>query len=285
LNRLQQMDLIIGPLHSTAFGQVAELLPNDRPPLVSPLSRNLDLERLKAGDTQVLSDVRAELYAIIDFISSQDTIIKPIVLGSARRSHHDFLISSLNQDTISFPEPLEGVVMLEDEYLEVLKARLLSEGRNVLVLPVSDRPTITDLMAKLTTTEMKEYDIMLIGLSDLMRYDNLELAVLERLQLSIPLGRHVDWNDKAIQQLTLQFADEFATTPGPQAYGLQAYDLVRYYVRGVMEYGQAFMTNQERFKQYGLQTGFELERAPNGAYRNSYCRMYRYAEGELIPFQ
>lgn len=285
LKRLTSMDLIIGPLHSAAFSEIARRLPHDRPPLVSPLSRNLVMEELKAGDTQVLTDIQAELEAIVGFILAEDSILNPIVLGSPRKSHHEFLLSRLNEDTMRFQSPLGGAVLLEDEYLEVLKTRLSADSKNVIILPILDRPVITDLMAKLTTTEMKEYDFMLIGLSDLMRYENLDLSVLERLHLVIPMGRNVDWNDKAIQQLTLRFADDFATTPGPQGYGLQAYDLIRYYVRGVMEYGQAFMTNQEKFKQYGLQTGFELERTPTGAYRNNYCRMYRYSDGKLIPFQ
>lgn len=284
-NGLEEMDLIIGPLHKDAFEQLSASSKLKNVFRTSPLSSKLNqasskdemVSKLKPSDS-------AMMRTIVSDIKERHLGANVVLLSGAVKSWHTRFKKEWGQPdssgSASGPTELKEVSW-DKNAQDRLKAALKLDGKNIIVFPVEHRPSITDLVSKLATTEFRDLDITLYGMEQWMKYDNLDAEVLERVNLHLPTSRFIDWEEKETVEFIQKFQDEFNTIPSSSAYGLVAYDLVKFYVEGMMMYGEDFLNHQDQAPFTGLATGFHMKKTTGGAWVNEFGYVLEYKDHQF----
>ena len=283
---ISDLDLVIGPLHKDAFemissdGKLANVFRTS--PISSTLgtvaSNDPNAARLKSSDEELIQN-------IIDDLRKNHASERIILLSGEKRSFHKEFMRKWNlQDTTLLGLPKIDLVQLawnKDAQAD-LEAILRPDSSNVIVFPVVDRPSITDLMANLATTTFRDLDIMLYGMEQWMKYDNLDADVLERINLHIPVSSYVDFGDRRTIQFIKDYKDEYGTIPSAAAYAMLSYDITMYYLKGMMYYGEDFLKHQDQMQSVGISTGFDMRRSAMGAWVNDYGIILEYKNHDFV---
>lgn len=286
---ISDLDLVIGPLHKDAFERVSSNGKLAQVFRASPISSTLgtvasndpNAARVKSSDEDLIQ-------SIIEDIRKNHRDDNIVLLSGEKRSlHKEFLEQWRMQDTT-----IKGASKIVIEELAwdknaatKLKEILEATGSNIIIFPVADRPSITDLMANLATTAFRDVNITLFGMEQWMKYDNLDAAVLERVNLHIPVSSFVDFEDRRTIEFIKEYKDLYGTIPGAAAYAMLSYDITMFYVRGIMYYGDTFLEHQDQLHSTGIITGFEMRRSPEGAWVNGYGLMLEYRGHDFVRAQ
>jgi LysM repeat protein len=283
---ISDLDLVIGPLHKEAFEMVSSNGKLAKVFRASPISSTLgtaasndpNAARVKSSDEELIQNV-------IDDIRRNHAEKNIVLLSGEKRSFHKEFMQKWNlQDTTDTGVLEISIKQLAwDKDAQTKLAEILDEtGSNVIIFPVADRPSITDLMANLATTAFRDIDITLFGMEQWMKYDNLDAAVLERVNLHIPVSSFVDLEDRRTIEFIREYKDVYGTIPSAAAYAMLSYDITMFYVRGMMYYGDSFLEHQDQLQSTGIITGFEMRRSPQGAWVNDYGLMLEYQDHDFV---
>ncbi len=279
-SKLQDMDLIIGPLHKDAFESVSSDGRLSKVFRTSPLSSNVNVNSNSDSKVSKLKPTDVALMkAMVASIKNRKSYANVILLSGEYKSwDRQFKQVWMEEDSSPLVDSL--LMLKEVEWdknaQQRLKAAMTMDGENIIVFPVDHRPSITDLISKLATSEFRDMEITLYGTEQWMRLDNLDADVLERVHLHVPSSKFIDWESKETVEFIQQFKDEFGTIPSSSAYGLIAYDLVKFYVQGMMMYGEGFLENQNQLPYTGLATGYRMKKIDNGGWLNEFGYMLKY---------
>ncbi len=288
LNRsgITELDLIIGPLHKDAFemvssdGKLASVFRAS--PISSTLgyiaSKDPNAARLKSSESDLLQNV-------IEDIRKNHGGQRIVLLAGEKRSFHKEFMEKWNiEDTLNSQSEKITIAQLDwdKDALTMLEDALDPEGANVVIFPVIDRPSITDLMSNLATTTFRDMDITLYGMEQWMKYDNLDADVLERVNLHIPVSSYIDYSDRVTIEFIQNYEGKFGTVPSAAAYAMLSYDITKYYLRGLMYYGDSFLDHQDQLPQTGISTGFEMRRSAQGAWVNVYGVILEYKDHDFV---
>ncbi|NNC82401.1 MAG: LysM peptidoglycan-binding domain-containing protein [Flavobacteriales bacterium] len=280
---IEDLDFIIGPLHKESF----EMMSNDKDMRkvfrASPLSASLDINssrnekvaRVKTSDLTMIG-------SMLDHVRAHHEGENVILIGGDIRSWHNQVEDVWYKDTTSMnmTDSLRTI-----RWDRKNKSKLIEmmdvEGPNVLIFPVEHRPSITDLISHLAMTEYRDLEITLYGLESWMKYDNLDVDVLDRVDLHIPSSTFIDWESDNVIDFVKTYHDEFNSIPSSSGYALIAYDLTKFYIEGLMMYGPEFLDRQDRLRREGLCSGFIMRKTDSGGWENRFSYMLRYEDYEF----
>jgi hypothetical protein len=270
LNRLRNVDLIIGPVFTEYVHMVAEYAKRYKIPLVSPLSKRDEvLER-----NPYVFKAEPGLAATQDFLASliceqYDQNLVFIHSGSPR----EILESQQFKDKIfralRFKAPFEEVIFKEVVYnsetahndsINVVEHALEKDKTNVIILSSRDEAFLGEVISIVHTLK-RDYSFQVFGYPEFQDFENIDLQYFHDLQLTICSSRWIDYTDAHTIAFLKKYREYLHTEPSEISPAWNGYDITFYFLSGMARFGSDFIYHPERHRIKLIHTQFDLQRS------------------------
>lgn len=229
--KLDQADLIVGPLYPTALSQVSVFAQEKGIPLVTPFSRSASLMDAAKGVIK-LTPSRAwviertlkyfqRTYPQSHFILVDGQSKKDSLLVAHYKTHLEFL------GVGKFVKTTPGGV----------SAQLKQGQRNVIFFPTTREIAAKDLMMKLNGLR-NTHTLTLVGTEEWLEFTTVEVDYYEHLQLHLPVAYQFHPEDTTLLDFRKKFRDQFGGEPGLAAH--RGYETGMYFLYHLKQSGTAF---------------------------------------------
>tara|TARA_B100001250_G_scaffold118205_2_gene100347 strand:+ start:8707 stop:10035 length:1329 start_codon:yes stop_codon:yes gene_type:complete len=254
-DKLHNMDVIIGPMHSHLFQIVCRKYGNDpNKILISPLSReNKDIIRFSSVYQIALThQVQSEI--LINFLMANKSEDRIIIIHDEKERR----LAGYSRNMF-----LDEKIIVESFEINNLKMSALRDflvdHQNILLLS-KEKTFISTILGAIGSIDSSS---TVFSFESIMSYDNLDITNLMELDVHIPNSRSIDPSSRHDLIFLLSFEDKFQTNPGK--YTKQGYDIIMHFI------GSADLYN--------------FKKIPNGYHENISGPIFYYSDFKLINVQ
>jgi len=254
-NKLNNMDVIIGPMYSKFFQMLCKKYGRDTSKvLISPLSRNNKGIKKYPAVYQIAPTYKKQSEILLDYLiknKSEDRIIilhEPKNKGLAAYIKHRF--NELDKSVSSYQITNTKVDSIRGYFTEKQCVLLLS----------SNKAFVSKIFASIGSIDSVS---TVFAFESVKGFDNLDITNLMELDVHIPNSRSIDYTNSFDKNFLTLFEKEYSTNV--RKYTKVAYDLLMH-----------FCSNSKIY---------EFEKIKNGYHENNKAPIYHYSDYELIPVE
>lgn len=271
---LSHQNLIVGPMHLQHLPALARFARQHDIPLAVPFSTRAAAMASSPTLFQVntsTSALYAEVYA--EFLDRNSKVNPIFVYQSDKDSHPDYIIGFKNamreRDIVYRTADMTDAQSLE--------AALDSVRPNVIIPSSSSQAAFEKLHRALSKIEgLSRYNISLFGYPEWQTYNETNTRLLRKYRASFFATFYTNPQSSSVQAFDRKFQswfkrDQSVTVP---RYGLLGYDVGRYFLTGVHEYGNEFTRHQQEFSVPALQNPMRF-RSRGGSFVNTSIHIIR----------
>jgi LysM repeat protein len=288
--KLEQMDLIIGPVYSHNLSIVADYANEFGIPVVSPvqLLNNSVLSGksnlfLATSSLEVAQQALARKFSEAPennfiFIHSDSLGIDEDV-KRFRKIILSELSTKIPYEEIKFREfPFYSRSMFNNDSINRLSHALSDRTKNIVVIASEDPPVISESMIDIHSLS-KRFDIKVYGYPAMRDIDNLDPKYFFDLDLMIYSPYWIDYSKQAVIGFNSDFRQKFLTEPTEKSYAWQGYDIAYFFMSGLAIHGKEFLRNPEIHHPDLLQTDYIfLNKEPGSGFENHNLYLIRYTK-------
>ena len=280
-NDLRKSELIVGPFHNLPSTLVADYAKQNRIPNVIPYAQQNKLLLGNPYAIKVSASSGTQVEAVAQFISSHYKKQHVIVLHNALLKEKSSV--KLFKQMVNASAGKDSVieVIFKSAGVKGLQAKLDPVGQNIIFIPSNDQAFVTSLVNSLRILK-KDYKISLFGMESWISFENLDINTIQDLQLHIPSGSLINYEDPATIDMMKLYRKKYKTDPSK--YALQGYDCAMYFLTALNSMGKDFYKTLPNNKKNGLQCSFKFtETAVESGYENQSVHILLYKDFSLSP--
>lgn len=277
-DQVRGMDLYIGPFHRAAIEGLVKVAGGS--PIICPVPQS---NKVILGNPTVSKALagridRLKLMArYVAYNHARDNVImlRPEIFGE--RDLHDLMRRELEAALA----PLAG--KLRDSLLVVNCGRrdvgavigqLSTTRNNILVVPSEDVEFVTSVLNEFASLVPK-YAITVYGMHAWTTMNTLDVQALVKLNVRIPASAFLDLGSRAVNDFIAAYRSRFRNEPGE--YAFLGYDVGRYFLRAVMQFGPDFAKHYDEVRSTSLYLDFRMAQlGPENGWSNSSAVMLEY---------
>jgi len=287
--KLDQMELIIGPVHSSNLSLVASYAGSLGIPVVSPV---------QLSSNSVLNDS-----PLLFMASSSLEVVQKAIARKMKNYHNDnlvlihsdayeefnnislfrnFILSELGS-VMPFEEiRLKDMVFYSrsvfgNDSINRLAHALSGKNGNVIIIASEDAPVMSESIINVHTLSRK-YDLNVFGYPSIRYLDNFNHRIWFELGLMIYSPFWIDYSQQDVKKFNSYYRAKFLTEPSELSYAWQGYDILYYFLSGLAIYGREFLSHPEIHNPDLLHTQFDFRRkAINNGFENQKLFLIRYS--------
>ena len=292
--RLENMDLIIGPVHSNNLSIVAAYAGNLGIPVVSPvpLYNNLVLRNnpslfmanssLAVPQNAIAGNIRDYYNKNIIFIHS-DSLNNDPEVTSFRYKLLSELITLLPPEKVRFREMLFRSRSTPGYNPgQMLSGLLSSDSGNVVIIASDDPPVMIESIQEVYNLS-KKYDIKVFGYPEMRQLLNIDPKFFYELGLMIYTPYWLDYSKQNVRQFCKDFLARFHTQPSEMSYAWEGYDIAYFFMGGLAIYGKEFTSHPELFNPDLIYSDFDFRRDSfRDGFENQKLYLIRYTNNYEI---
>ncbi len=294
--RLNDVDLIIGPVFSANLNRMAAYAAARDIPIVSPVplrDQNIvdnrpTLYRVfpSAGISQdiVARELKSHKGSNIVFVYSDTLMNDPKTAGFWNRIRTALVTDSLSDTTLITPHYFTGAIKKRNTYsgVESFEGFLKPDRENIIILAFTNTPVVSSAFSTLHTLSRK-YDIKVIGYPEIGGQETIEIKYYYDLELYIPTESYIDFNSPAASSFTTAFRNKFKTEPMAESFAWRGFDIAYYFIGGIAIHGRDFLKDPGIFNPalLCLDPDFRRERTSDG-YENRGMFVLHYKKDMTI---
>ncbi len=266
--KLDDSEVIIGPILEKDLAPVAQWANENNTPLVSPLDPKAS--HLAENNPNFIH-FAPTAENLIDYTyegvseNGRNNEDKPLVIYEKWTRHSNLVTSSINSllskgieiDTL-------GYGILEGRGIDAVMFEKLDTTNTNTVFVVSENEAfVSDALRNLHLAKGRnsQINIHLFGLPKWKNYEILELAYLHELNTHLTLQYYIDHANPETTVFIESFRYNFKTDP--TQYAFQGYDVVSYFLSALHQYGRSFPIHLEHHEKSLLQSNIKLKKADN----------------------
>lgn len=278
---MQNMHLIIGPLHRKSYEKVAEFAASKGINIVSPVPNQMLKTRFKTSVT-VHPNTDEQMRYLGQYMAKMHFTDKVIVVNSQKLKDADYLSTFMNayHGYYKYGDSLKPVTMGKFG-LESLTAKLSTTQKNFVVVPSSDLAFVSDFMNRLSNVKSSQYDITVVAMEKWLDYDNVDFSYKNRFKVLVPATSHADFNKPQSVEFIRKYREEFLTDPGQHGYGFIGFDITWYFLSGLQKYGLDYPKHFSANPYEGLSLSFQFEQNPSGC-SNKHIYLLQHIDYQLV---
>ncbi|MCX6260182.1 MAG: LysM peptidoglycan-binding domain-containing protein [Bacteroidia bacterium] len=295
--KLDNMNLIIGPVHSGNLSIVASYAGSLGIPVVSPvqLSNNSVLENnpflfMASSSLEVTQNAIAKKMG--DYYNRNIVLIHS---GSDGETQDISKFRNMILNELSYKMPFEEIRLKDmvfysrsvfgNDSINRLAHTLSDRTGNVIIIASEDTPVMSESITDIHTLSRK-FDLNVFGYPNMRYLDNLDHKICFDLGLMIYSPDWIDYSQQDIIQFNSDFRAKFLTEPSEMSYAWQGYDIIYYFISGLAIHGKEFISHPEIHNPDLLHTEYEFRRrTSNDGFENQKLFLVRYSnsyELELV---
>ncbi len=283
-SEFKTLDLIIGPMYSSTFKEIAKQAKTLQIPIMAPLSaqnkslyENPYASKLTSSPTTLM-----ELLADYAMDSLSNTNLMLVNLGikdskdlnqaKAFKNRYNERLHTLkgnNLDSIKEVLKLAGV-----------KSNISSTKTNVLVVPYNSEAVVQDFITQLNVFGDKK-DIIVIGLQSWTTRENLDLEYLNTFKFTWPQFQYIDTKSPIVKSFSSNYRKTNFTDP-TDSYFL-GFDASYYYLKALKEFGPSFYSQLNKINGDGISVKYKFySPSTTTGFENRTFHLLRFDEYKII---
>ena len=276
--KLKNTDLIIGPLYSKVFQEVADYAYQKCIPMVSPTIKNGNIVTRNDYVFKLIPSEESMVFDMGQYLAQSDSTTNMILHYGAGDEQN--LLWRFRQGL-----EVSGVTPAAFPSYDIYKTgtdsirnKLSLSGRNNLVILSNNQVKLAGLIRKITSWTEDAY-IVGYAPSKWQQFKNLEIDHFDDLRIHMPTPFYIDYDDQNVQEFVRKFRTKF--NGEPSTFAFRGYDLAMHFIRnlnGIKNDGPNYMLTVE---ETGLQSEFGWIKLPDGGYENTRPRMVDYTGLQL----
>lgn len=264
-------DLIVGPLYYEEFVLVADYAKRNQINIVSPVKQS---NKVLLGNSYVSKVISSDpvllrfLGAYIADSVSNSNLLLVYPDHIKERSQAEMIkksyLKNFDPKLDSTASPFLKELMWDPKQDKLFVDKLDSSKNNVIIVPSDDQPFVTQLITGLNM--QKDFEITLIGLEDWMKFDNIEVDYLHKLNVHLVTTSLFDYHSKAVKSFCREYQKHYEM-PADQ-FAILGFDVGMYYLNLINEYGlnfevmylgyqDEFLSRKFEFFKTGIESGYE----------------------------
>ena len=289
--RLDNMDLIIGPVYSENLAVVASYAGKLGIPVVSPvqLEKNSVLENnpflfLSSSSLDVtqhnlarkMQDYAGGNFVIIHSSSEEEMTgaerLKNLISGQLGQSMNPEDIRI--RDMVFYSRSVYG-----NDSINRLSRSLSDKNRNVIIIASDEAPVMSETITNIHALSRK-FQLDVFGYPGMRYLDNLDHRICFDLGLLIYSPYWIDFKQPDIISFNSKFRKKFLTEPPEISYAWQGYDILYYFLSGMAIHGKEFFISQPQVHNPDLlHTEFDFRRSsPRSGFENQKLYLVKYSK-------
>ena len=284
--KMEDMDLIIGPVNFWNLEIVAEFAQQHEIPMVSPFSSDKQIVQYNPFVFQVTPSYDVEFKSWAEYISDYyDKTIIVVHDGDSTEYHRVQFLKDEIFEKISEKADLEDVifkeVVMNDSVYVDMSHVLTQDGENLVVVPSENEAYVSNVISPLYYL-LDEYEIEVAGMPQWNKFRNIDLVYFHKLKMSYFTSFYVDYDKREMKEFIRKFREIYHTEPYrvyPRGYNLSVYgyDLVSAFVKAISEYGQHIIYFADEMDADPILGPYKFERVNDfGGHINAYISIIKY---------
>lgn len=276
--KLDNMDLIIGPIYSHNLAIIADYAGSKEIPVISPVPKSNDVlnnrpnlflafPSLKVAQEVISRRVSEYYYGNFVFIHSDTAKIDPAI-GEFKNMIFKELSGKIPYEEIKFKEFIfYNRSAIGNDSINRLELALSDKTDNIILIASEEIPVLSETIMDLHTLSRK-YPIKVIGYPAMRDIDNLEPKYYFELGIELYSPYWIDYSREDVKKFIVSFRNKFLTEPSENSFAWQGFDITYYFLTGLAIHGKKFMRRPEihnpellesnyNFEQTGGESGFE----------------------------
>ena len=254
-NHLDNMDIIIGPLHSSNFKILCEKYGDDTSKiLISPLSKNTENVNKYKAVFQISPSFQLQTDIIIEYVLKnhiKDRIIVINQIGYEGKSAYvKYLFNKQNKLVETFTL----------EYTNVDSIRKMFTDKQVVIIPSENKAFVSKILGSIGGMDSTS---LVFGLSDWKKYDNLDIHNLMFLDVLFPDPFYQSTKSKHDITFINLFEKKYNTNQAK--YSHIAYNIIMHFCTDL--------------------SLFDFKNITSGGKVNSYAPLHHYIDYKLVPLE
>lgn len=286
--KLDDMDLIIGPVFSNNLRIVSEYAGQHGIPVVSPvplisndvLSGNPTLfmtnPSLEVAQRTLAREISNFNNSNLVFIHTDSTGRDPDV-----RRYKQLIFNELTQkmpyedirfrELVFYPRSAFG-----NDSINRISHSLSESNNNVVIIASEDPPVVSEIVTIVHGLN-KKFNVRVYGYPSMIYLENMDAKIFFDLNQLIFSPYKIDYSAENVRQFNLDYLKKFLTMPLETSYAWMGYDMGYYFLSGLSIHGKQFISHPEMHNPELLQNEFEFERNnPEDGFENQKLFRLRY---------
>ena len=254
--RLNDADLIIGPVYSSNLSILSQWAAGHSIPVVSPvplrdqniLSNRPTLFRVHpsvsvAQDISV-TELRSHRGSNILFLYSDTLMSDPLTSEYWNKISSAMQPAGPDDSTIVTAQYFTGLIPRNDTYRGVssVESLIRPDRENIIILAFTETPKVSSAFSTLHTLSRK-YSIKVMGYPEIISLETIDLRYYYDLELFIPAESYIDFNSSTASWFMRSFRKNFGTEPMAESFAWRGFDIAFYFIGGIASHGNAFISD------------------------------------------
>ena len=254
-NHLDNMDVIIGPLHSSNFKILCEKYGDDTSKiLISPLSKNTENVNKYKAVFQISPSFQLQTDIIIEYVLKNHIKDRIIVINQIGHEGKSAYVKYL------FDEQNKLVETFTLEYTNVDSIRKMFTDKQVVIIPSENKAFVSKILGSIGGMDSTS---LVFGLSDWKKYDNLDIHNLMFLDVLFPDPFYQSTKSKHDITFINLFEKKYNTNQAK--YSHIAYNIIMHFCSDL--------------------SLFQFKNITSGGKVNSYAPLHHYIDYKLVPLE
>ena len=254
-NHLDNMDVIIGPLHSSNFKILCEKYGDDTSKiLISPLSKNTENVNKYKAVFQISPSFQLQTDIIIEYVLKNHIKDRIIVINQIGHQGKSAYVKHL------FNEQNKIVETFTLEHTNVDSIRKMFTDKQVVIIPSENKAFVSKILGSIGGMDSTS---LVFGLSDWKKYDNLDIHNLMFLDVLFPDPFYQSTKSKHDITFINLFEKKYNTNQAK--YSHIAYNIIMHFCTDL--------------------SLFDFKNITSGGKVNSYAPLHHYIDYKLVPLE
>ncbi|MFI3267729.1 MAG: LysM peptidoglycan-binding domain-containing protein [Rikenellaceae bacterium] len=264
-------DLIIGPVYSDQFIEMASWAASKNIPIISPLaSINYD----NNGVFHIAPNDDTKYDKINQFLQNKNIVyIKSI-------DDDEGFVNSIKEIS-GKPDILEIEFNPKEQPIDIVEM-LSSDEMNLFVVATKKGDLADAILSKLSSVKTFGYNkqIEVLCSSQIARTQEVNSANMFRLNVSFLTTYHVNRTDRNV----ISFDNKYISVYGgvPSLYAYRGYDIAIIFSKAMKEYGSDFVKFMDDYRQKSLSVEYNFQNTTKGGYTNDEWTFVTYTPNYKI---
>lgn len=251
--RLDDKNLIIGPIYAEEFEVAARYATLKRIPIISPLG--------SVGDSnypfviEVAPQAENKWDEVVPLIENTDANVIVIEHQSLKDN------ATMGELSANIPVMAKRIAYRDkNTSVEILAEALDLNRENVIVVPISNEIAVEEILTRYSSINaIGRYNIRVIGTSRWARYERLNLDLFYKLNVTYPTTYYFDRMDSGGADFYGDYVDRFRSLPSLYVY--RGYDVGEIFGRLLITRGNKMMYGVTVALRGALQTPYSFVRS------------------------
>jgi LysM repeat protein len=290
-SEFNNIDLIVGPLFPKTINYVANYCKNHQVKMVIPFKAPTKVLYQNPYVYKATTSNITLMDGIVDYIVDKHahhhiSIFKPkassdIALYEEARERYNSKIG--NVSNVMTPKIQE--LTLTSNWRDI-NSKLRKDTVNVIIVPSTNLKYVAGVLVALNKVlnnnpYAKNMKIVVFGLEDWNKFDDLDLKHRMRLHQHYASYRYVDYEAEKTKKMMLSYRKKYATDP--QVYGIQGFDVGYYFLSALYLHGVNFESVIDKYKIEGVQNEFYFPKNIEGnGHENRTVYIVEYNDYQLV---